>query len=96
MRGCAMTGMLRQQGRQADGFQTKFLPHEAIAARCFVAFVEEQVERLQDALQTDGQLVAGWNLERNVQLADALLCARQAFGDRGFAGQECARDFAPG
>ena len=43
-------GMLDEELEKTDGFLAKLGPHEHFALRGFVAFVEEEVERLQDGI----------------------------------------------
>ena len=45
--------MLGQQCRQVYCFPAKLFPGEVFAARRFVTFVEQQVESLLDAVETD-------------------------------------------
>ena len=78
--------MFRQQGCQPDRFLTKFLLDQVIAARCFVAFVEKQVERLQHSVQPARQFLANWYLKRNVLVADLLFGPCQSLGNSRFAG----------
>ena len=84
--------MLGKQGCQANRFVAEFLLHQAIAAGRLVPFVKEQIESLQDTVQSARQLFAGRDLERNAQLADFLPGSREALRNGGFGGEECLRD----
>ena len=44
--------MLRQQSRQANRFVAKFFANQIFPTRRFVAFVKQEVERLQNAIQS--------------------------------------------
>ena len=68
---------------QANGLRTEFIPDDALAARCFVAFVKEQIEYLQHAIQTGRKLSSRGNLEGNLLFLEALAGAREPFHDRG-------------
>src|SRR5207245_2795070 len=70
-----------------------FFAHEVFAGGGFVTFVEEQVERLQNAIEPPRQLVADRNLEWNLRFLDFLFRARQSLGNRHFGRQECMTDF---
>ena len=78
--------MFRQQGGQSNRFLTKFFPDQMIAAGRFVAFVEKQVKRLQNAVEPIRQFIAGRNFKRNVKFANPLPRSRQAFRNGRFAG----------
>src|SRR5215470_10227681 len=86
-------GMLRQQFSETDRLVAKFFTHEVFAAGGFVTFVEQQVERLQNAIEASHQLIPCWNLKWNLRLLDPLFCARQSLGYRRFSRQESAADF---
>src|ERR1700736_2912497 len=66
----------------------KLFPDQAKSARSFVSFVEEQVERLQDSIQSLGQFFSEWNCERDSRLSDFLLCAGEFLGYCRFTGQK--------
>ena len=85
--------MFREQAVKADRLVADFLAHQFLAAGGLVAFVEQQVERLQHAVQPARQFLAGGNLEGNLRLADFLFGAGQALGDGGIGGQKGAADF---
>src|ERR1043165_5997698 len=78
---------------EADCFFANVFTHELIAARCFVTFVEEQIQRLQDAVESPSQLRTGGNLKRNFRVANLLFGARQTFGNGSFSREKGAADF---
>src|SRR3954464_12878546 len=86
-------GMLREQGRHADGLSTKFFPYQMVAAGSFVALVEKQVDGLQHTINTRRQLRSGWNLERNLLLSNFLARAHQALRDSSLRSQESGGNF---
>ncbi len=85
--------VLRQQARQADRLVTDFLANQLFAARSFVAFVEKQVERLQNTVQSPRQFFTGGDLEDDPRLADFLFRPRQPLGDGCVGRQKCPADF---
>src|SRR5438034_172577 len=74
--------MLCQQFRETDRLSAQFFTHEVVAARRFITFVEQQVERLQDAVETARQLLTGRNLIWHPRLLDFLFRSRQALINR--------------
>jgi len=86
--------MFRQQVRQANGFLAKLLAHQLFTAGRLVAFIEQEVERVQHAVETGLELAARRNLEGDVRVPDLLFGARQALGDGGFGGEKRRRDFS--
>ena len=82
-----------QQTRQADRLVTDFLANQLFAAGSFVAFVEKQVERLQNAVQPPRQLLPFGYLERNPRLANLLFRPCQPLGHRRLGRQKCPGDF---
>ena len=76
------SAMLRQKFGEPDRLLTEFVPNQLVATGCFVTLVEQQVERLQNAVEPPRQLIAGRNLKWNVRLLDLLLCARQSLRNR--------------
>ena len=85
--------MLRQRPGQADGLAADVLPDQAVAAGGLVAFVEQQVKRVQHAVEPPCQLLALGDLKRNLLIANLLLRACQPLGDRRLGGEEGAADF---
>src|SRR3954470_7364371 len=86
-------GVSREQSPKPNGFQAKLLSHEGLAAGSLVTFVEQQVKRLQHAIETASQLFASRNLEWDGQFAYPLLGPNQSLGDSGFSCQKCLRNF---
>jgi hypothetical protein len=80
-------GSLRDTVRRAD---------QVLAARGFVPFVEEQIERLQHGVQTAGQLASRRDFKGNARVTDSLLGARQPLGGRCFRGQKRAGNLRRG
>src|SRR5437588_654298 len=76
--------MFRQQRPQTNRFLAKFLSDQMIAARRLVAFIEKQVERLQDGIQTPRQFFASRYLKWDVLIADLLFGPRQPLGNSWF------------
>src|SRR5213595_3388252 len=62
--------MFRQQNSQTNRFMTKFFSNQVIAAGGLVAFVEKQIERLQDSIQTARQFDTSRYLKRDVLVAN--------------------------
>src|SRR5215831_8468344 len=85
--------MLRQQLREPDRLPAKLLAHEFVAGGRFVAFIEQQIKRLLDAVEPPRQLVTRWNFKWNLRFLDFLFCARQSFRNRRLSRYECAADF---
>src|SRR5438067_456441 len=73
--------MFRQQRPQTNRFMTKFFSDQMIAAGSLVTFVEKQVERLQDTIQTSRRFFASWYLKWDVLIADLLFGSRQSFSN---------------
>src|SRR6266850_5445684 len=93
MRLCLISGaMLREQFGQLDRLLTELFPNQLVATGCLVTFIKQQVERVQYAIETPGQLIANWNLKWNTRLLDFLFCACQSFGNRRFSCQESPTD----
>src|SRR5206468_2620888 len=89
-----ISGRVRRQERcETDGFLADVRAHQLFACGCLVAFVEQEVERVQHATQTLGQFGPAWNLESNALLANFLLGASQALGHSGLSGEKGAADF---
>src|SRR5437868_9519453 len=91
--GFVSSGMLRQQFGETDRLVAEFSSNEVFAAGRFVTFIEQQVERLQNAVEPPRQLVTNWDLKRDLRFLDFLLCTRQSLCNRGFGRQECMTDF---
>src|SRR5437870_9240876 len=87
-------GMFCEQSSQADGLVAKLFANQFFATRSFVAFIEEQVQALQDAVEPTREFFAGGDFERNPLFTDFLFGSSQAFGDRGLGGEERAADFS--
>src|SRR5258707_3326278 len=85
--------VLRQQFGETDRLVAEFSSNEVFAAGRFVTFVEQQVERLQNPVESPRQLITCWNLKWDLRFLDFLLCTRQSLCNRGFGRQECMTDF---
>lgn len=84
--------MLGKQARETDGFVTKLLADESVAGGGFVAFVEEQIERGEDAIESLWQFASIGNGKRQSQIADKLSRTHEALRDGGFAGEKRRAD----
>ena len=60
--------MFCEQIGQADGLLTKLFANQFFATRSFVAFIEEQVEALQDAVEPAREFFACGDFERDLFL----------------------------
>src|SRR5260370_855167 len=87
-------GMLCEQGDESDGFVTEILAHKAITARGFVAFVEEQIKRVQDSAEPRRELSRFRHGKGQRQLTDALPGAKEPLCDGGLAGEKSGGDFS--
>src|SRR6266536_3875475 len=85
--------MLRQQFSETDRLVAEFSSNEVFAAGRLITFVEQQVERLQNAVESLRQLVTCWNLKWDLRFLDFLLCTRQSLCNCCFGRQECMTDF---
>ena len=65
---------------QADRFVTEFFSDQSISARSLVALIEKQVERLQDSVETCGELWSGGDFEGDARCANPLFRPCQSFG----------------
>ena len=85
-------GMGDEQRCQPDGLAAQFLAQQARADGRLVTFVEEQVQRREDAVEPVGPGRALGEIETDIGIADTLFRARELFFDRGFAAHERVRD----
>src|SRR5215469_3782622 len=85
--------MLGEQFGEANRLLAKLLAYELVTARCFVSLVKQQIERLQNAIESPRQLIASGNLERDLRLLDPPFCARQSLCNCRLSRQECVTDF---
>src|SRR5689334_13358861 len=86
--------MFGQQSAEPDCFLTNFFANKLLTARSLVTFVEKQVERLQNAVQSAVQFFSSGNLERDSRIADLLFRASEAFGDGSVRREKSPADFA--
>jgi hypothetical protein len=87
-------GVGDEERAEADGFVAELLAEEAFAGGGFVALVEKEVERGEDAVEAIGEIGAFGEFEGDIRFADTVLGARELFFDGGFVSEEGARDFA--
>ena len=92
--GLVASGMPCEQFRQPDRFLTELLPDQSLSNRCLVAFVEKEVQSLQDPVEARCQLFPSRNLEDDTRRADPLFGSCQPLGNCRFGGQKGARDFS--
>ena len=81
-----------EQPAQANGFTGQVRARQRVAARCRVAFVEDQVDDVQHRVEPIGQLGEGRYLVRNAGVADLAFGAHDALRQRRGRRQERARD----
>src|SRR3954469_1283101 len=94
MRARLIAGRLFGQQRcETNSFVAEFLSNQAFAAGRLVAFVEQQVESLQNAVQAARQLFTSGDLETQIQFANPLPSADESLFDCSFAREERGRDF---
>src|SRR5207245_11460213 len=85
--------VFRQQAGQANRLLTDLFSNQLFTAGSFVAFVEKQVERLQNTVQPPRQLLASWYFERYLLFANFLFRAPQPLGNRRLGREKCPADF---
>ena len=86
-------GMLCEKFAETNGFVANIFADKVVAGRGFIAFVEKQVERLQDTVESRWQLRCDRNFERDFGLADFLLRASETLCGRGVRCKKRASDF---
>src|SRR5207249_9430373 len=72
---------------------TEYDSHTVLSASRLITSVEQQVERLQNAVESLRQLVTCCNLKWDLRFLDFLLCTRQSLCNCCFGRQECMTDF---
>ena len=80
-RGQTVAGMRRQHARQPDRLQRHIVADQLIAGGGGVAFVEHQVERVDDRIEPLGELVRFGHAEADVLVAQQPFRAHQALRD---------------
>ena len=91
---CVAGGVRDEECGEADGFGAAILAEEAFAGGGLIAFVEEEIERGEHAIEARCEVFALGQGEGEAGVLDALLGARELLLDGGFAAEKRARDLA--
>ncbi len=83
-------GVVCDERGEADGLGAQIVAHEVFALVRAVAFVEEQVEHVENGVEPRGQLGRAGYHERHGALAQRALGAHEPLRDGRLGGEECA------
>ena len=84
----------QDQRGDAQGFVAEMAAHQVVADMGGIAFVEQQVDNLQDAVEAGGEVGPGRRLERDRAVADFGLGAGDGLSQGFLAGQHGPGDLA--
>src|SRR6476620_10382310 len=76
---------VEQQSAKSDRFATKFSPR--FLSR--VSLIKDEIYDVKDGPQTSRQLLGGWDLVRNLFIANESLRAHDTLSERGRCHQKC-------
>ncbi len=82
-----------EQAAKPDGFMAKVGPDQIGAVGCRMAFVEDEIDDLQNTVEPYGPVGAAGHVIGDIEVADLGLGADDALGDRRRRRQEGAGDF---
>src|SRR5438067_11006747 len=85
--------MFYQERRQANRFLAQIPAHQFIALRRLVAFVKQQVQSLQNCIQSFEEFGPSWYFECNLRFSNVLPRPHESLCDRDARGKEGSGEF---
>jgi hypothetical protein len=84
--------LIDNERTETHRFLAQISSDEIVAARCGIAFVEEQVEHAQHAVDSRRQVVGAWWIDNDIVVSNLSFRANEALRDRRLRREKRAGD----